>query len=1039
MKMAERLLSALIEGSIDPVIVINGIQSGTFVDPSGNFIDLDNRGFLQEFVPCFLTFVKDKLSQNLASDHILSFSPKRHYVSSEERRNNMINFQANQQLRYGNKGKKLRPDESRVRSAENLMLKVKQHGVRSLSEKNPQSNVSCKPRSINLNSSQSGDSSNMSQLNLSFADHSTDCSPQTSTPQVMRQNPKRRITPTLVTPEKGMFHQKGETRRLFETSLVLETSDSSQDSSGSLSAMFPFDRKSRHLDKVKRGRKRNEIPLSAFLGNEERLREKKTEVESPNKVVEISDENVCKESSENGTDRKNGNDSSDKENLNVPLNEADVIETEDLIFMKKISDMVQMKSFIKIYACALMENLVSNILAELYFLHGVFNYNSKHHSTADTDEVIFDSIESCVYFTAKVLEETKHLSAVFDMATLSLISQNKRLQLLAPGLVEFVNNKLNDLSLQNRLSVSQLNFSSSLGVPFQVEGNNRKLFSSDRYFYSFSKMRDKFYGLLRKWEENHLKHDWSIENELGGKFQTFFFEFREFPVYSQFSQLFIAQLIEMSAQDFSGLLNKDEPQSSGLLEYLKSTNPSKFQRLQERFFSPMISQGPCPKSAFSDVEAFFKLFIDRSCNFYFQVHLRNNLISRILAINSIDFASQVGNDEGADDSEALYQIRSEYSLHVTEAKILAKFLGYVVFSPYETDDQSKHQCQDILRNDIITQPFNPNGILNESVNKGKLLVTIPWMVQYLSYMNETSLKLRVNRDAFTQLIHIYRLQGLRFKEANLNGMFILLQLGWLFEQPLISSHVPFYQLLENSPKCWNKELCDWTSSNGTAFISKSLLIRFCPYISEIKNVLSKAGSGSFRKIKPLTHIDKVPIVDSEKILRENMMQDFFKYKPKYFKETADFVIDRFCANLKLSINTTLVPGVLKDAMETLKESVFIDEGICLEIESLKQHNSALLKRTLSVSKPDLEGKIQCLCDEYCKERSQDVLAKLFPVDVDERVLHTAAKIVTYDVKQKMQEWISHKVNDQYEDDLNGAFHKLLMGEVKRCSKSLDRS
>ena len=1029
--MGESLLYALIEGSIDPVHVINGIKSGHFVDPQGNFKVLEDRSFIQEFVPYFLNFVKVKLSKNLGKDEILSYSPKRHYRVSSEENAKGINKSCNDlMVKRDIKVKKSYPGDFKSNSAESAVPNVRKHNVRSFSDGKKKPNSSSKHRHAYQKSTQTNESSDNSHFSPNFSVLSTDNNiPNTSTPHLGRQNQKRRITPTLVTPERGIFHEKGETQRLFETSPVVELSESRFGSNGSMPGIFPFDNKCRSLGKSKRGKKRNEIPLSAILASDERMKDERVlKPENDQEVATDISGNHPKESI-NHLDA-----SLDTCNMEAKGIEGDSAETEDLWFKNKISDMRQMTTFVKIYACILMENLISNVLIELCFLHSVVNCSIMEELTTEADEVIFDSVESCVYFAAKVLEESKSLSVVFDMATLNLISQNKRLHLLAPDLVEFVKNKLKDISLQTRLSVPELSYSSSLGVPFQVEGDNRKLFSSDRYFYSFSKMRDKFYGLLRKWEENHLKHDWNMEKELGERFQSFFFEFSGFPVYSQFSQLFIAQLIEMSSQDFSGFLGRDEPASSSFLEYLKSKNPSKFQRLQERFFSPMVSQGPCPKLAFSDVEAFFKMFIERSCNFHFLVHLRDNLISRILKINSIDCVG-----EGDDDTEALFQARNDYSINLSEARTLSKFLGYIVFSPYESDDRSKHQSQEVLKNDVIIQPFDPHLILTESASSGNLLLTIPWIVLYLSCMNETSLKLKFNHNVFCELIHIYRSQGLRFTETNLNGIFILFQLGWLFEQPLISSHVPFYKLLENKPTCWNKQLCDWRSSSGVDFISKSLLIRFCPYIGEIKTVLSKTGSGSLRKIKPLTHIDKVPVVDSEKILRETMVQDFFKYKPKYFKETADFVIERFCANLKLSISTALVPAVLKDATESLKKLVVIEEGKRLEIEELKQKNAAFLKQILSTSKPDLEAKMRLLCDDYCKENSQDVISRMLPISVDERVVQTAAKIISYDVKQKMHEWMLHNISDKYQEDLNAAFHKLLMGEVKRSNKSLEIS
>jgi len=94
---------------------------------------------------------------------------------------------------------------------------------------------------------------------------------------------------------------------------------------------------------------------------------------------------------------------------------------------------------------------------------------------------------------------------------------------------------------------------------------------------------------------------------------------------------------------------------------------------------------------------------------------------------------------------------------------------------------------------------------------------------------------------------------------------------------------------------------------------------------------------------------------------------------------------------------------------------------------------------LTLSKPELETKIQVFCDGYCDENSEDVVAKMLPVSVDRRVIRAAAKIISYKVKHKMKEWVSNNINSQYDNELNLAFHKLLMGEVKKTNKYLDNS
>ena len=1039
--MAEIILNALIEGEIDSNEIINGILSGEFESESEVFKETEEKCPYKEFVPYFLIFVKERLSRNLSREQILTCSPKRYSSSNQEASRVKSHSRTNLLSKFDDQDKDSKGRDCFSKSVDSSSKSGKNDGKH---RENRKANSSRKQKRADLNSSRANSSSGLSSFWRRPSDGITSV-PLTSTPQASKQNQKRRITPTLVTHDKLDFKETEEVQSLFEKSSIVDSAESSLDSSGSISNGSAFDRKMKNLEKSMRNRKRNErkrIPLAAFLAKEgDTNNDKKIENVALQESVEEKMVDISHEASKTDDSVENSKIPSVKGVLGCDMQDFETEENEEVISLKKISNLDQLTAFVEIYVCILLENLISNMSVEVFFLYTVLNCNLDQESAGGVDGILLESVESCVYFAAKVLEGAKVLSSAFDVATLNSIVRNKRIKFLAPGLVNFTINELENISQQDSSALQKFSISPSLGVPFQVECSNRRVFASDRYFYSFSKMRDKFYGLLRKWEESHLNDNWNIEKELGEKFQVFFFDFLDFPTYSQFSQLFVAQLIEMSSQDFTGLYNREEPSSAGFLGYLKSSNPSKFQKLQSRFFAPMSSHGPCPKPYFSDVENFFKLFMEKSCNYHFLVHLKEALVQRILAINSTDYTAYFSENDGPRYSESFTSVRSEYFVCVTEARILAKFLGYIVFSSYDCDNQSKAQNKESLIGKVSFQHFDPLESLKESLRNGKLLITVPWIVQYLGLMDEMSLINKLNHSAFILLAQLYRSEILRLRVTGLNWLFILLQLGWLFEQPLILAHMPFYQLLvpKESISQEGIQLSDWRSGSGTEFISKPLLTRFCPYINEAKNALAKTGSGSLRKIKPLTRIDKLPVVDAKKLLKESMVADFFKYKPKYFKETADFVIDRLCNNLKLNTNEELMPTILKSALASLKDVVSIQEDRHLEIEHLKQQNSAFLKQTLSVTKSELKMKLVGLCDEQFERNAEDVLAKLLPVDVDKRVVKVAAKIVSYEVKQKADEWYSLKVEELYEKELSTAFNKFLMGELKRVNRNFNQN
>ena len=1044
--MAEELLNAVIDGSLSYEEVNQAIKSGKLPEIDAN-TSWNKTGkevaVITDFVPHFINFVKSKLSSCLTPQQLESCSPKRpppfrkgkHKSETKPAKRGSL-FAKNSHATP--KSQNFIKDHSK--SADSyLSNKSKPGGGKQAKHQNTQSR---KPRRIALSPNHDSKFPE-SSLDEVSGENKVNGGVQIKLTQQGKKQEKRRITPTLLTASTEPLPENENAKFLFETSSVFETSESSIDSDGSPSGATPLDKKMKKLERTMRGKRRNDsakIPLSAFLTASDDGVDQGEKFQTANVGTPLTP-NVNKSYTQRiiSSPIIAGEAKTAKPALSKISLSLDTLQKEHKLHFTEDSlpDKHRLNAFAEIYTCILLENLASNITVELYFLFSVLNCKLDNESQDLCDEVIFESKESCIYFSAQVLSGAKSLLMILDKRALRMICENKRLLALAPELVDSIQGTLSEeLNTSSASSMKSFNFPTSLGVPFQVE-NNRKSFLSDRYFYSFSKMRDKFYRLVRIWEENHLDNDWNIEMELGEEFQSFFHDYDDFPTYHQFSQLFVAQLIEVSSQDFSGMLSRDEGTSTSLLSYLKSTNPAKFQLLQERFVMPLISEGPCPKPTFTDVEKFFKVFIDRSSNYSFIAHLKNTLILRLLEINMVNVSWNVSMDESIDENDNLAAVRNDISTGLSEARILAKLLGYIVFLPYVADSLSRKAPDDCNGKSVIVQPFEPNNVLIEAVTNCHLIVTVPWLVIYLSMMDRISLKSQINKDVFQNLAAIYRSENLRLQQRDLSydKLFILIQLGWLFEQPVIVEELPFYKMLPSNHlmEIVPLEICQ--KLDMQPIITKAMMIRFCPYLTEFRMVLTNVGVSSVRKITPLTHKEKIPIPNTNDQLKEKMIEDFFKYKPKYFKESTDFVTERFCSNLKHYANTDKVPNTVKNAISSVEGSVEFNDGERLEIDSLKQKNSAMFMKQLSTAKVELTAEMKSACDEYCNKNSHEVVSRLLPADVDKRVAQTAANVVSHDVKKKLNEWIEQKLMEFFENELKTAYNRLLMNILKRNNKS----
>lgn len=154
------------------------------------------------------------------------------------------------------------------------------------------------------------------------------------------------------------------------------------------------------------------------------------------------------------------------------------------------------------------------------------------------------------------------------------------------------------------------------------------------------------------------------------------------------------------------------------------------------------------------------------------------------------------------------------------------------------------------------------GILTEADEKWRLCVTIPWIVQYLSMLDYTSLRTKYYQSLLEMLFEIYTHKLKRHSDNAIKSgtvIFLKLTLGWLFDLP----HFPqdlFYELPES--KMASKmaaTMADEESLDSLELIDDSIVFEACPFLRDINVLLvtSKPSNdvkdaGSFRHITPVT-------------------------------------------------------------------------------------------------------------------------------------------------------------------------------------------
>ena len=187
---------------------------------------------------------------------------------------------------------------------------------------------------------------------------------------------------------------------------------------------------------------------------------------------------------------------------------------------------------------------------------------------------------------------------------------------------------------------------------------------------------------------------------------------------------------------------------------------TKLKKLQQR-----MSYGVDIKtSQFVDEEIFFYEFIVNVKNASFERFLKLVLIEKIYEYNNLDHF--VTDYQEQDLNQYENQLKAGFSTHSLTLQILAKFLGFIEFSTFQTSLSPKsHQfieTQIKLRQNEYC-PLNIVSYLQDSLDNEKLSLTLPWVLQFLrqmdpiaphlyTYQNILAFIFKINQDLQSEII-----------------------------------------------------------------------------------------------------------------------------------------------------------------------------------------------------------------------------------------------------------------------------------------------
>ncbi|XP_017276948.1 codanin-1 isoform X2 [Kryptolebias marmoratus] len=689
--------------------------------------------------------------------------------------------------------------------------------------------------------------------------------------------------------------------------------------------------------------------------------------------------------------------------------------------LSKVTFLSELDILVELYSTCISENLVPNIFLELFFVMQLLTSRSPHtHSDEEQGSLCAVSsdvlercylrqVHNCVYFAVKVLENQFQLVAHLDKCTLRLLAENERVASFSPDLRDRLTHAQDRSTAKLSPSVSTFIHS----VPFQPATDNRSNFGSDKGFHTFKKQRDIFYELLREWEDLHKEPGWSFDSVLGGRIRGMMNQLTSAGIHSHFARLFLKQLVQMCKGPHVSSSSVDTADAD-LLGMLGADSLGRLKRLEERLIQPHGVVGPCPPPSFPGHQEFFRDFIQAASCCQLTQHLQDSLCQQLLQLDEVSILSPPASigDGGEEEENGDMEQQDEkqrFSSVLLLARLLAKFLGFISFFPYQTSERPSreiHEASLALRSKRV-QVLDVCAVLSNSMRRKRTILTVPWLVEFLSMLDFLGPQLLCYRTALGTLLLLYRrLQLNRCEEmCYLNKLLLLSVLGWLFQIPVIPEDIFFTS--EFSVVVKEEASASFTGLDCIPLVDQQLLYTCCPFLDEFRKLLAAFVSGStarsggiIRKITPTSaELKYMPIANrSQQKLQVDLEQAFFHNQPSSLRRTVEFVAERVGSNAVKHMKATLVQELVDRGEKMLRDGM-----------ELPNSNSSKLNDSICAQLCDAGLEALAKATRYCSEKSPEAIRILLPDETTPMVLITSENITKRLAAEKACTWLSANI------------------------------
>ncbi|XP_028038284.1 codanin-1 [Bombyx mandarina] len=588
----------------------------------------------------------------------------------------------------------------------------------------------------------------------------------------------------------------------------------------------------------------------------------------------------------------------------------------NVLFKEKIDEIVL------IYEVIMKNNLILSINKEIYFLITILiskQYDEEctyaESKLRDNDfEYLLQSVHNATYFAVKSLWLNRFvLEVILDKNSLKTLGENKNVRNFYPDLAKFL---LNCYGLRCEAEANQERPRAQDARPsngvicFNSETDNADNFPSALSFQNFKKQRDMFYEALRWYGQEGAVRARARGCVAGGGGAP-------------------DNCKHLAALLLRHMLASCLPGSDGL------SQESKLSKLQRRLTCPNAPD-PHRLPHFTPAEMFYKEFIAHADGDSFRAHLRDALATELRALDAAHFSL---------DDNSNNEISKEFLKISKKLFLLAKFLGYVTSLPYtqspeatksnmivkETKDYRYSVPKEkVLENDLYLRNYSQpsldlKGMLTRSYESGRLALTLPWVVHFLSMLDYASLRTRYYQELLNLIEEINK-KKLNMKKNT--AVYVRSLLGWLSELPQYPGGRcggPAVGLCA-PPAGPTLDSCD--------LVDHSSIQELCPALRSLGALLATCRAeceqrdNSFRHITPvslsLNHEERLR--NKEKELQLRLEEEFLKSQPSSTRRVLELVIERVTSACVRELSATVLLQARERARDDARALLGASQG-----------------------------------------------------------------------------------------------------------------